>query len=122
MPETRDEPISPPVLDLNDLRARCLGNESMVTQILGKVERSLQQESSRLAEAWSRQDFDAVAATAHRLKGTAANVGAEALYRTAEQLDEAAREGRVEEARRQTQMLEGEVQRLTDVVNRYHAR
>jgi HPt (histidine-containing phosphotransfer) domain-containing protein len=108
------------VLDLDGLRARCLGNESLVFQILSKIDAALKDEFERFAEAWSRQDFDAVAARAHRLKGTSANIGAHALHEAAACLESAARNGQSDQVQQAFARLQTESHRLSDSIQQHH--
>lgn len=79
------------MLDLALLRQRCLGNEELVGQILGKLRSTVTGELERLRVACVEHDFATAARLAHRLKGTAANVEAAGLRQAAERLEAAAR-------------------------------
>ena len=83
----------PAVLELEQLRHRCLGNDQLVNQILGKIDRTLATELQRFRAALDQDDLDAAAALAHRLKGTAANIGAERFKLVAKNLEMWARQG-----------------------------
>jgi len=52
-----------------------------------------------IGEATARADFDVVKYYAHRLKGSAANVGARQLSRKASELEELAKDGALDEDR-----------------------
>jgi HPt (histidine-containing phosphotransfer) domain-containing protein len=83
--------VMTPILDLDLLRERCLGNESLMTKILAKLGTAVRDDSDQIAEAWRRRDLDCVATVSHRLKGTTSNVGAGALCEVASHLESAAR-------------------------------
>ena len=109
------------VLEIEQLRNRCLGNDQLVGQILGKIDRTLATELQRLRAALDQGDVEAVAALAHRLKGTAANIGAERFKCFAKKLEFFARQGE------KTQMVSGyaelqqERDRLCQEINRITA-
>jgi HPt (histidine-containing phosphotransfer) domain-containing protein len=112
-------PPSPSVLNLAALRDRCLGNESLVTQILSKLETAVRSEGDRIGAAWAAGDFSAVVAVAHRLKGTAGNVGAEALGQAAAQLELAARARETSATSQAIERLDAEIGRLAEAMNQH---
>ena len=66
-------------LDEAELRERCLGNAQLVQRILEQIEPALGPTFAEIDSAISRNDMTRLAAAAHQLKGTAANVGAAPL-------------------------------------------
>jgi HPt (histidine-containing phosphotransfer) domain-containing protein len=111
---------TPVVLNFAALRGRCLGNESLLAQVLARLESVLQPELAGLQQAAGSGDHTCLAAGAHRLKGTLANVGAEAGLRAAEQLESAARRGDRAAAQQWLIQLQDEVQRLLAAVAQTH--
>ena len=105
-----------PTFDVAELRARCLGNEPLMRKILGKLESVLRHEYSQAEEAWQRLGFQSLATTAHRLKGTAANVGAEALSLLALEVEKAAKRNREEGLRELVTQLERGFESLRGVL------
>lgn len=86
-----------PVVDLEALKRRCLGNLDLVTRVLKKFSTQLDSDLAELARALTGSDAQAFAMVAHRIKGMSANVEARDLYQqaaTAEQcaLDQAVSE------------------------------
>lgn len=76
------------LLDLEELRTRCLGNESLVEQILRRLPTTLETECGLIRAAYQATDWEQLRAVAHRLKGTAANVGSDVLRDVADHLCE----------------------------------
>jgi HPt (histidine-containing phosphotransfer) domain-containing protein len=90
--QRQTQSAEPAVLALDALRQRCLGNELLVRQILGKIEPAMAAEKVRLEEALEQGNAVALAAVSHRLKGTAANIGAQRLTEAARDLEQYARQ------------------------------
>ena len=88
-------PSEPAVLELSQLRGRCLGNDQLVLRILSKIQPTLAAEHDRLRSALDQGDAEAVAVVAHRLKGTAANIGAQQYLEVVHDLEMSARKGGV---------------------------
>jgi HPt (histidine-containing phosphotransfer) domain-containing protein len=111
-----ETPQATPVLDLQQLRDRCLGNEELVERILDKLEHTLADEMRELHGSLLRADYVALATIAHRLKGTAANVGAELLREVAQQLETFARREQGAETQVCFELLQVEQQRLCEAM------
>lgn len=84
-------PVS--LLDLEELRTRCMRNESLVEQILRRLPGTLESECNLIRAAHQATRGEQLRSVAHRLKGTAANVGSERLRKAAERLCEAINSG-----------------------------
>ena len=79
--------------DLDALRLRLGGDEEFLCQLLGVFVTSMEDRIIALLAAANGNDATRIAAEAHAIKGTAANVDAGALARAAAQLEQAARDG-----------------------------
>lgn len=73
------DPGSLQIFDESDLLDRCLGNQSLAERIVQKFRLQLQLEIPSLEQAAQRADWENTGTLAHRLKGSAAAVGAPAL-------------------------------------------
>lgn len=85
------------VLDLDKLLHRCMGNIDLVQRVLTKFEHRLPDELAELEQAVADKNAEHIARVAHRVKGTAANISAEELHRTAATITELSRAGRLVE-------------------------
>lgn len=77
-----------PVLCIATLRKRLLQDEKLVASVLQAFCYDVPPQIEVLEHACSVQDLEKVGRMAHKLKGTAGNIGAEMLYRTLIQLEE----------------------------------
>lgn len=75
--------VSDDVLDLEDLKARCLGNLALVERVLTKFADQLDRDLDHLEVAVQAGDAPAAAELAHRIKGIAASVSARSLFNDA---------------------------------------
>ncbi len=114
---TSSEDSAEPVLDLRDLRERCLGSEPLMLQILEMLRGTLNEELERIRQAIFGGDFLGLAGHAHRLKGTAANVGARRMGQAAQQLEAFARHQCQNETLVCYERLQLECQQLCDTVS-----
>ena len=88
------------VFNSDELLARCMGNASFAERVLAKFLDRCALDLEELTRAAESRDANAIAATAHRIKGAAANVAAKRLRERAaviEDLGRAARLGDVPE-------------------------
>jgi HPt (histidine-containing phosphotransfer) domain-containing protein len=86
---------APPTLDTMDwgeLSARCLGNAALIRRVVDAFHQCLDQELQQLYDASQRRDDVQLAHVAHRLKGSAANLGARRIEREAAEIERLARE------------------------------
>jgi two-component system sensor histidine kinase/response regulator len=74
-------------IDLEDLMRRCRGKASLAQSLLGKFEGQLKGMVTLARQLLSEQDTAALAKLAHNVKGTAANLSAERLRKTAEEME-----------------------------------
>ena len=68
------------VLDLEDLKARCLGNLDLVERVLTKFADQLGRDLDELEVAVHAGDAPTATHLAHRIKGIAASVSARSLF------------------------------------------
>jgi HPt (histidine-containing phosphotransfer) domain-containing protein len=80
-------------IDSASLLARCLGNTDLVSRLLKVFEPEIGGDLKRLEAAFDAGNGDDVANFAHAIKGSAANLSADALASLARELETAARQG-----------------------------
>ena len=102
------------VLDLDKLLHRCMGNMDLVQRVLAKFQHRLPAELAELEQAFADNNAEHVARVAHRVKGTAANISAEELHRTAATITELSRAGRLVELGKYLTQLRSDWQRYLD--------
>jgi len=106
MNESTYEPAET-VLDLEELKARCLGNMDLVERVLAKFAGQLDRDLIELETAIASGDATQAAQLAHRIKGIAASVAARSLFHDASHAEEHALENELGE-------LPGYLTRLQD--------
>lgn len=84
------EPSALPILELQQLFERCLGNLPLVDRLISGFQKSLASSISQIEAARQAEDWRTLELTAHRLKGEAGNLGAVAIRELASQLESAA--------------------------------
>jgi PAS domain S-box-containing protein len=82
----RSRDMAPP-LDPAALLARCMGNRALARKALEKFSRQAAGYLEELREASAKGDLKRVARVAHRVKGVAANLSANAVYQIAAELE-----------------------------------
>jgi HPt (histidine-containing phosphotransfer) domain-containing protein len=83
------------VFNSDELLARCMGNASFAERVLGKFLHRCALDLEELARAADSLDANAIAATAHRIKGGAANVAARQLRERAAVIEDLGRTARL---------------------------
>lgn len=78
-------------VDLDALRDRCGGNETVIQRVLEKFRSRVNDHTASLATAIKTQDYEQLRLLAHSLKGSAANVSASMVSRIAGEIEEAAK-------------------------------
>ena len=86
-----------PPLDVEQLLDRCMGNVEFVERVLTKFHERFSDDLEQLERDVQAGAGESVAALAHRLKGSAANVAAPELHRITAQLEELGRSPRMAE-------------------------
>lgn len=75
------------ILNWQDGVSRVVNNRGLYAKLLGRFCTSEKDAASRIAEALSANDMEKASHLTHSLKGTAANLGAEALSQAALELE-----------------------------------
>lgn len=83
------------VFNLDELLTRCMGNTSFAERVLSKFLHRCAEDLEELARAAESLDAEAIAMTAHRIKGAAANVAAVRLRERAAVIEELGRSARL---------------------------
>jgi HPt (histidine-containing phosphotransfer) domain-containing protein len=82
-------------LDLEALKARCLGNLDLVERVLAKFTDQLDTDLDAFERAIKTDNAEQAAQLAHRIKGTAGNVAARHLYVNASLAEQRAQDKQV---------------------------
>jgi signal transduction histidine kinase/CheY-like chemotaxis protein/HPt (histidine-containing phosphotransfer) domain-containing protein len=82
-----------PAIDGQTLLARCLGNVELMSRLLRSLEPEIGRDIARLEEAFSADDATRLVGAAHSIKGSAANLSADALSELAAEMEQHARRG-----------------------------
>ncbi len=90
MNQAEQEQIAP-IIDLDDLMARCLNNIELAQRVIVMFQESSDENFIGIEEAVAAKDTESIAHLAHRLKGASANVAASGLCDQAAELEQAAR-------------------------------
>ena len=106
---------------LSELRDRVDGDEELMREVLAVYLEDTPLVLDRLSKALEGGQPESAAKAAHTLKGSSANVAAERLRSQAYALEQKARAGDLEEARRLYTGLQSEFQALKNMLNQYLA-
>ena len=113
---TADNPASFPV-DLETLQQRCMGNRKLASKALKIFETNVIKDIELLVDGMSRNDAKAVAASAHKIKGSAANVSAEQVRVIAANLEKLAKEDALAQATDSIDHLDREIRRFQEYLS-----
>jgi two-component system, sensor histidine kinase and response regulator len=111
-PEHRPKPLPKPPIDWKRGLARLEGDSELFHDLLKLFAREAPATLERLRDAVDRKDVAAMERTAHTLKGSLGNFGAEDAIQAASQLEAIARNGRLEQTEDAARALEQEVGRV----------
>jgi signal transduction histidine kinase/CheY-like chemotaxis protein len=111
-PEAEAEMESGSAIDFPSLLRRCLGKRSLAERLIQKFVDQAQADAHEIEDAAQRGEATRVMAAAHRLKGSAANVSAEAVRELAAALEALGRGGNVSSAGPQVERLQRELERV----------
>lgn len=103
-----------PAIDLEGLKARCLGNLNLVERVLAKFATQLDADLAALEQAVQEGDVDSAALVAHRIKGMSANVEARDLFHSAMAIEKLAKEACVEAMPEQLARLHSDRERIAE--------
>jgi HPt (histidine-containing phosphotransfer) domain-containing protein len=115
---TSTQPTSVPPLGYALLCKRCLGQPSLVRQVLDRFADSLASELDLLEKCYVEKDLAQLAASAHRLKGACLNVAARPLAEHLARLELEAAGGNGSELDSLMEQIRREGARLTAYVDR----
>lgn len=104
-----------PVFRLEELVARCAGRLDFAQRVMAKFLDHFAHDVAGLELAWDTGDFDALAFTAHRMKGAAANIAAPALRTRVTEIEDAARRRQPENLAEIFPRLRDDWERFSDV-------
>jgi HPt (histidine-containing phosphotransfer) domain-containing protein len=103
-----------PVVDLEALKRRCLGNLELVERVLRKFNVQLDSDLGEMERALEERDTQSFAMVAHRVKGMSANVEARDLYRDAALAEQQALASSLEQLPAQLQRMKAERLRIAE--------
>jgi CheY-like chemotaxis protein len=107
---------APPV-DLSSLEQRCMGNRKLASKALKIFDVGLVKDVGLLLESVSKGDAKAAAASAHKIKGSAANVSAEQVRVVAAELEKLAKSDSLAQANDALAQLDIEVRRFQEFLS-----
>jgi HPt (histidine-containing phosphotransfer) domain-containing protein len=87
-----------PAIDFEELFERCLGNVTFLLSFCGVFQDQVALDMARIDEALGAGDFDELSHVAHRLRGSAAYLSADAVRSCAQRLENAAAERDIDQA------------------------
>ena len=97
--ETAAEPL-PSVFNRDDFENRLMGDEDVMKMVIEKFLSDIPEQIEHLAVAVSDGDSERVSQLGHKIRGAAANIGAEALRSAAFNLEQAGKDGDIELVRK----------------------
>jgi signal transduction histidine kinase/CheY-like chemotaxis protein/HPt (histidine-containing phosphotransfer) domain-containing protein len=104
-------------VDLETLSKRCMGNRKLAAKALNKFESSIGADVAVIVERFRAGDAKAVAASAHKIKGAAANVSAEDVRRIAAELELLAAGDDLSQSQKCLDDLDRELERFRDYLS-----
>jgi two-component system sensor histidine kinase/response regulator len=99
-------------IDVVSLQRRCMGNRKLAVKALTKFETLVNADLESLREGIRSGNAKSVAASAHKIKGSAGNVSAEEVRRIASDLEMLGKEDQLENAQASLEQLQAEVDRF----------
>jgi len=103
--------------DIQDLMRRLMGDEDLLRLVLAGFIKALPQYLSSIRDGLARQNAEALRRSAHTLKGSAANVGANALSGVAQQIEQSAAKGDFASAAARMGTLEQMMESFIDIAS-----
>ncbi|MBV8781617.1 MAG: response regulator, partial [Phycisphaerae bacterium] len=110
------EPAVLPI-DVNTLQRRCMGSRKLASKALKMFAASLVKDVGSLLESVSKGDARAAAASAHKIKGAAANVSAEPVRSLAAKLEALAKQDALAQASDALEQLDCEIRRFQEYLS-----
>jgi two-component system sensor histidine kinase/response regulator len=111
-PEPAPEPVQPqgPVpVDLESLKRRCVNNRKLAAKALKMFDSGIDRDLAVVTRSVQEADAKALAASAHKIKGAAANISAEAVRQMAAELEKLGRADSMDQSEAVLQKLNQEV-------------
>jgi PAS domain S-box-containing protein len=109
-------PISLPVFDREAFLGRMMGDEQFAHEVVAEFVKETPALIQTLAECVARGDLESIWKLAHKIKGSAANVGGESLRDAALKMEQAGKVGDRPEILKQIPNLESEAGRLIEAL------
>jgi HPt (histidine-containing phosphotransfer) domain-containing protein len=109
------------VLDLSRLEEAFEDDRAGIADLLEMALETGAKHRRLLEEGLANDDAAVVARAAHGIKGSAGNIGANAVYQLAIELDDRARAGNLDGARERIDAIDAAYARLGDQVREYRA-
>jgi HPt (histidine-containing phosphotransfer) domain-containing protein len=103
-------PDDSPCIDIEEFTDRCMGKPHLVVDLLQMFAEAMDERAAELTKYLSERSIDRVIGAAHSLKGMSANVSAGRVRDVAGRLEEAAREGHVDQCVEMESKLLAEVE------------
>jgi CheY-like chemotaxis protein len=99
-------------IDLESLTRRCVNNRKLAAKALRMFDNGIDRDLAILTKGVQEADPQAVAASAHKIKGAAANISAEAVRQVAAELEKLGRGDLLDQSRLALEQLNAEVAEL----------
>ena len=109
------------ILDLTRLEEAFEDDVNGIAELLEMALETGKKHRRALEEGLSTGDAQVVARAAHGIKGSAGNIGANAVYRLATELDARARTGNLDGARERADAIDAAYARVAEEVRAYRA-
>jgi Amt family ammonium transporter len=100
-----------PAILVDTLLERCMNSLDTVNVVIGKFETQARRDVEQIQQSLSGHDLKTAARSAHALKGTAAIVAADRLWKIAGELERLGRAEQADDMQRQLEQLRAEVDR-----------
>ncbi len=101
-----------PPVDVKSLQKRCMGNRKLAAKTLSRFQELVAQDVNGLIDGISAGNSKASAASAHKIKGAAANISAEPIRSAAAEIEKLAREDRLDQTETCVKQLQEEIDRF----------
>jgi CheY-like chemotaxis protein/HPt (histidine-containing phosphotransfer) domain-containing protein len=108
--------VKSPVFNRKTFLERMMGDEEFARDVVDSFVKGLPALLSSLTDGFERKDLQSIWKQAHKLKGSAANVGGDALRDVASKVEAAGKAGDLEEAIRCIPELESEASQLKEAL------
>jgi two-component system sensor histidine kinase/response regulator len=115
MEPSRGDP-EPEALEFEQLLARCMGNLNFAERVLASFQQEFDEDLAGIERGLASGDAEEVARVAHMLKGASGDVAAATLRAEAADIEELAREKRLEKIPPHLERLRSQWSRFVDSV------